>query len=114
ESSGPLLGALASSEYREQQVMLREGDVLAMSTDGLTEARRGRGRNMEMFGYEGLVAAVREEVTAHPASLGDAGIAVAERAREFAEGRINDDVCLLLARYTDSQRVGAYDEARKP
>ncbi|MES2465190.1 MAG: SpoIIE family protein phosphatase [Armatimonadota bacterium] len=98
ECSGPLLGVDAQSEYREQRATLRDGDVLAMSTDGLTEARRGRGRNMELFGYEGLVAAVREEVAKHPSSLGDAGIAVAERARAFAGGTINDDVCLLLAR----------------
>ena len=68
------------------------------STDGLTEARRRTGKKLEMFGYDGLVTAVREEVAWHMSSLGDAGIAVAERARSFAGGAINDDVCLLLAR----------------
>ncbi|MBC7806937.1 MAG: hypothetical protein H7145_12390, partial [Akkermansiaceae bacterium] len=43
----------------------------------------------------------REEVARHPSSLGDAGVAVARRAREFGGGAINDDVCLLLARCTE-------------
>jgi PAS domain S-box-containing protein len=98
ECSGTLLGVDSESEYREQRLTLCEGDVLAMSTDGLTEARRGTSRNREFFGYDGLVAAVRQEVERHPTSLGDAGVAVAERARAFAGGVINDDVCLLLAR----------------
>jgi serine phosphatase RsbU (regulator of sigma subunit) len=98
EASGPLLGMHSESEYREQWMSLAVGDVLAMSTDGLTEARRGSGGNREFFGYDGLVRAVREEVERHPTSLGDAEVAVAQRAREFGGGTINDDVCLLLAR----------------
>ena len=77
---------------------LADDDVLAMSTDGLTEARRGTGKRLERFGYDGLTAAVRDEVAQHPSSLGDAGVAVADRARTFAGGSLNDDVCLLLAR----------------
>ena len=100
---GPLLGVDAESEYDEQRDSLGDGDVLAMSTDGLTEARRWTqdGQNREFFGYEGLVRSVREEVAGHPASLGDAGLAVARRARDFAGGSVNDDVCLLLARCLD-------------
>ncbi|RYG94092.1 MAG: PAS domain S-box protein, partial [Alphaproteobacteria bacterium] len=75
ECGGPLLGMDAGSEYREQQVTLAEDDVLAMSTDGLTEARRGTSKRRELFGYDGLTTAVREEVARHPASLGDAGVA---------------------------------------
>ena len=46
---------------------------------------------------EGLARAVREETTPH-SSLAEAGVAVLTRARQFAGGAINDDVCLLLAR----------------
>ncbi|MBC8136335.1 MAG: SpoIIE family protein phosphatase, partial [Fibrella sp.] len=76
ECGGPLLGVDVGVEYRAQRVSLGVGDVLAMSSDGLTEARRrnNQGR-IEFFGYDGLTAAVREEVARHPSSLGDAGVA---------------------------------------
>jgi len=101
ECNGPLLGIEARSRYEEQRMTLAEGDVLAMSTDGLTEARPARrgSQRRELFGYGRLVQAVCEEVQRHPGSLADAGMAVANRARQFAGGTINDDVCLLLARY---------------
>ncbi len=108
DRGGLLLGVNAGAQYREQRVLLGPGDVLALTTDGLTEARRwsggsrdsngGGGRVRDFFGYDGLVRAVREEVAQNPSSLADAGMAVAKRAREFAGGTINDDVCLLLAR----------------
>ena len=104
ECGGPLLGVEAGSQYGEQALSLGLGDVLAMTTDGLTEAHEtGRTELVSaplrpFFGYDGLVRAVREELARHPSSLGDAGVAVAQRARAFAGRRINDDVCLLLAR----------------
>lgn len=100
DCNGPLLGVEQGAVYAQQTVALGGGDVLAMSSDGLTEARRGSGNRREFFGYDGLVQAVREEVARHPSSLSDAGAAVAARAREFAGGTISDDVCLLLARCT--------------
>lgn len=98
ECGGPLLGVEAESEFYEQRITLAVGDIIAMSTDGLTEARRGKGRNREFFGYDGLVRAVRDEVERHSSSLADAGVAIAQRARSFAGEAINDDICLLLAR----------------
>lgn len=99
--SGPLLGMDASAEFHAEQIPLEVGDILAMSTDGLTEARRRNiDEQMEFFGCDGLITAVRDEVGRHPSSLGDVGVAVAQRAREFAGGVIKDDVCLLLARCT--------------
>jgi len=97
ECGGPLLGVEAGSHYAEQRTLLGAGDVLALSTDGLTETRRRRGRDWEFFGYGGLVRAVREEAVG-TVSLAEAGLAVVERARAFAGGPVRDDVCLLLAR----------------
>jgi PAS domain S-box-containing protein len=101
ECDGPLLGMDHAGEFREQCAALAIGDVLAMSTDGLTEARR-RGSNgrVEFFGLDGVERAVREEVARHPHSLGDTGVGVAQQARDFAGGTINDDICLLLVRCT--------------
>lgn len=98
---GPLLGVEAHLTYDDQWERLSEGDVLALFTDGLTEARRGHGG--DFFGYEGVVQALREERNAQK-SLADLGEAIAARARTFAGGRLQDDVCLLLVRRTGYQR----------
>jgi serine phosphatase RsbU (regulator of sigma subunit) len=96
EAGGPLLGVEAASRYEAEQQLLEPGDLLAMSTDEITEARRP-GRGGAFFGHDGLVAAVRD--LAGSESLAAIGQEVARRARAFAGGGPqNDDVCLLLAR----------------
>lgn len=103
ECYGPLLGVdtggEAISEFCHQRVTLTAGDVLALSSDGLTEARRGRGRKREFFGYDGLVKAVREEVIVRSSSLTEVGPAVLRQAKDFTGGTLTDDVCLLLVRW---------------
>jgi sigma-B regulation protein RsbU (phosphoserine phosphatase) len=96
EAGGPLLGVAVDMEYGGQRDVMAEGDLLVMSTDGLTEARHPE-RRRQFFGAEGLAQAVREATALIP-SLAQVGLAVVERARAFAGGAINDDVCLLLAR----------------
>ena len=96
EAGGPLLGVDEHTVYQGQRATLAIGDVLVIATDGLTEARHPT-RRRDFFGMEGLAAAVREEEGRH-SSLSDVCWAVVERAREFAGGAINDDVCLLMAR----------------
>lgn len=93
---GPLLGALEGAQYTGQREMMAPGDLLVMSTDGLTEARHPE-RRRDFFGVEGLAQAAREEA-ARTSSLADVGLGVVARARAFAGGAIRDDVCLLLAR----------------
>ncbi len=92
---GPLLAADPESEYGVVSAPLLPGAVLVLATDGLTEARVGRGR--EFFGVEGLARAVSRGAALGP-SLRDAAEAVVAEALAFAGGRQNDDVCLLLAR----------------
>jgi serine phosphatase RsbU (regulator of sigma subunit) len=64
-----------------------------MTTDGITEARSAAA----FFGLDGL-AAVVGELAGRGEPLGEIGRAVAARARAFAGGQRQDDVCLLLAR----------------
>ena len=92
-AGGPLLGVLPEAEYEAQEAELAPGTILAMTTDGITEARRAGA----FFGLEGLAAAVGESAR-RGAPLGEIGRAVAARAREFAGGQRQDDMCLLLAR----------------
>jgi serine phosphatase RsbU (regulator of sigma subunit) len=89
-----LLGALDTAQYEIGRTTMETGDLLAITTDGITEARRAR--TSSFFGLDGLVGAVRD--TWNHESLAGIGQAVAERAQQFGGGALKDDVCLLLAR----------------
>jgi serine phosphatase RsbU (regulator of sigma subunit) len=56
ETGGPVLGLLPGSSYEEGRVSVREGDVLAMYSDGLTEANNLQGQE---FGEERLLRALQ-------------------------------------------------------
>ncbi|HOJ22840.1 MAG TPA: SpoIIE family protein phosphatase, partial [Armatimonadota bacterium] len=59
---------------------------------GVTEAEHGG----DLFGFERLEAAVQEWQGDHPQELVDH---IARRVREFAGGRIRDDLALLAIRW---------------
>lgn len=58
-------------------------------------------RCYRFFGYNSLVGAVRQR--AHLESLAEIGRAVARQAQDFAGGKQQDDVCLLLARKEEAK-----------
>jgi serine phosphatase RsbU (regulator of sigma subunit) len=64
-----------------------------MATDGITEARSPRRR---FFGYEGLIEAAQQAAPLH--SLEAIGQEIVARAKAFAGGKTQDDICLLTAR----------------
>jgi sigma-B regulation protein RsbU (phosphoserine phosphatase) len=55
--TGPVIGIMEEPEYEERVVALKQGDVLVMYTDGVSEALNG---NKEMFSEERLHAVVRK------------------------------------------------------
>jgi serine phosphatase RsbU (regulator of sigma subunit) len=66
--------------------------VLLLFTDGLTEARRGK----DFLDYEGLTRLAQEAVSNDtPGAIGEA---IMDGVRAFAEGALQDDACLLIAR----------------
>ncbi len=90
--SGTPLGIVPKAAYTARSMVLDADDLLLIATDGVTEARRGR----EFLGNDGMA---RLAAGALPnGSLAGIGAAVLEGAREFASGRLHDDICLLLAR----------------
>jgi sigma-B regulation protein RsbU (phosphoserine phosphatase) len=89
--TGALLGVVEDSRYATASVTLAPGDVLGMSTDGLTESRHGKG----LFGIDGVM---RELQAARRETLAEMEHRVVAAARLHAGGRINDDLCLLLIR----------------
>ena len=87
------LGVEPGERYPTATLCLAPGDTLLMVTDGITEARRGRG---DFLGYEGMTKLAQQHVTA--ASLQEMGQAIMEEAQSFSGGTLQDDACLLLVR----------------
>lgn len=90
------VGVLPEARYTEIATRLELGDTLLMLTDGITEARRGRG---DFWGGEGVTAILRANQCT---SLSETGETIVREARAFGGGTLRDDVCLLLARRSES------------
>jgi len=88
--TGPVLGGFTEAEFEEREVMLEPGDVLALFTDGLTEAGPSRAA---LLGGDGVAALLRRQ-------RGQDARAVASRliagVDAYAQGGRRDDVCLLV------------------
>ena len=89
---GLILGIDHDAVYETTDLLLEEGDTLLMTTDGITETRRGR----DFFGSERLLKAARKADGS--GTLQDVGQAIIDAARAHGGGRFGDDVCLLLVR----------------
>lgn len=92
EVQGALLGIEDDQEYPSAPFQLEHGDWLVLTTDGITEARRGR----EFLGDDGFRRLVTEASAQD--SLEKKAQSILSGAREFAGGDFRDDVCLVLAR----------------
>lgn len=90
--SGVPLGIAAKANYSGVDFYLEPDALLLVATDGITEARRGR----QFLGNDGMARLALEALPL--GSLKDIAQAVLDGATAFAENRLHDDVCLLLAR----------------
>lgn len=86
-----LVGALAEAEFTESTVRLEPGSVIAMFTDGVTEARI----SSEMFGEEGAREVVREHAGEPAQQIAEA---LFDAARDFAHGHLRDDVAIVVVK----------------
>ena len=89
--TGPILGGIEGAAYAEEAVRLEPGDVLALFTDGLTEAGPTRTALLRGDGVADLLQALAglqsaEEILARLMSGVDA----------YAQGGVRDDQCLLV------------------
>jgi serine phosphatase RsbU (regulator of sigma subunit) len=94
-TEGRPVGAFREAEYSNVLMPFAHGDTILMATDGITEARRGK----EFLSYEGMVALAAEHLTGSR-PVYEEGQAMLDSAREFASGKFQDDVCIVLARHT--------------
>lgn len=90
-ATGPVLGGFAGADYTEEVVTLERGDVLALFTDGLTEA--GPTRTALLSG-DGVAALLREHKGEESAPEIVARLIAG--VDSYAQGGIRDDVCLLV------------------
>jgi sigma-B regulation protein RsbU (phosphoserine phosphatase) len=99
ETTGPVIGMLRKSSYRENVVSLGPGDFLVAYTDGLCEAANARG---EEWGFRRLLETIQacRHQRAH-----DIVDRVLESAEHFAGGCPQfDDMTLWLGRIEESHR----------
>ena len=91
---GGLPLGIVPSAYTAIDVNIGEGDVLILSTDGLTEARC----ETKLLGLDGLADIAVACLTS--ATLQEMGECILEKTRQYTGGNLQDDACLLLARLT--------------
>ncbi|MGO8672497.1 MAG: SpoIIE family protein phosphatase [Capsulimonadaceae bacterium] len=89
---GLIMGINRDAQYQATDISLEASDTLIMTTDGITEARRGG----DLFGLDRVGEVARSAVKS--GTLHDIGTAILEAARVHGGGRFGDDVCLVLAR----------------
>lgn len=92
DPTGPVLGIRPIPVFRQQQVRLRRGDSLVAVTDGITEAWRADGGELDFFGTRGVVHAMREAVR----DARDPARAVCEAAKAHAGGKLCDDASVAV------------------
>jgi len=87
-----MVGAFEGMTFTEHSITLEPHAVLSLFTDGVTEARVGS----VMLQSEG----VRDVVEMHFAKSADAiADAIYARASEFAQGRLRDDVAIVVLKF---------------
>ncbi len=98
DRGGLVLGAFPESEYQEGHIVLSDGDLLLLYTDGLTEATWPDG---EELGRAGLVQFLSELAGESASSISQALISWAKRRAPNPE----DDITLMVMRITGESRL---------
>lgn len=91
--TGPPLGIAENAAYDSGRVTLASGDMLLLSTDGLSEAGPTR---LDLLGMDGMARLLRE--CAAEADTQAAADSLVAAAQAYAGGIFRDDVCTLLLR----------------
>ena len=93
QGAGAVLGALPDWTYQSYTSQLHPGDMLLLSTDGITEAENAQ---VEEFGDERLLQAAR----ARDGSAIEIQRAIMQQVTAFCGGNFRDDATLLVLRIT--------------
>ena len=98
-TTGPIIGMEPTPEYGTKTLLMGKGDVVVVSTDGLTESRDSQGNQL---GAEG-VAAWLAELAGGAQATADS---IVRRLRKRST-RITDDLALLVVRYMPKVSAGS-------
>lgn len=102
---GTVLGAFQDLAYKEDRARLREGDLVVLYTDGITEARNPTG---EQFGRDRLLHCLRDRGNS---SAREIIASILESIEAFSEGTPRkDDQTLVVLRVTN----GAFSRPTNP
>jgi len=94
EKGGLVLGAFANVQYEEETIQLRQGDVLVVFSDGVTEAMNAQG---DEFGDERLLSCIGAHRRLAPA---DQLNCLLKTVRTFTEGAPqSDDITAMVLKY---------------
>jgi sigma-B regulation protein RsbU (phosphoserine phosphatase) len=100
------LAIFSDTTYSEQTVMLKDGDIVLLFTDGIVEARNDEG---EMFGDDRLQAAL----LAAPGGPEEILASILRNQRQFLHGtRSRDDATMLVLELVEN--AGADEESQLP
>ena len=91
QGGGAVLGALPDWTYQSYTAQLQPGDMLLLSTDGITEAENAQ---LEEFGDERLLQAAR----ARDGSALEIQRVIMQQVSAFCGGNFRDDATLLVLR----------------
>ena len=95
--TGPVLGGFAEATFTEESVRLDPGDVLAVFTDGLTEAGPSRTSLLTGDGVASLLAETADRQASEPTTAEAVVRHLMAGVDTYAEAGIRDDQCLLVA-----------------
>ena len=94
------LGMFPTSEFQTGEVTLQPGDLLALYSDGITEATS---KNGEEFGDARLQAEIEQR---SDRTLADIQAGVLEAVRNWAGDELEDDMTLLMVRAIEAKEEG--------
>ena len=89
KESGLAVGVFPGKTYKVTRLRLAAQDLLALYTDGLTEARV----NSSLFGEEGLRRLITNEASL---STNDLAQRLSSTAKNFADGVLSDDLLVMI------------------
>jgi serine phosphatase RsbU (regulator of sigma subunit) len=85
-------------QYREESVLLLEGDRILLYTDGVTEARQGN----VFFGEDRVRESFERSVDTR-----DAARELLESVRRFVQSELRDDIAILVVEVRDGSGLGS-------
>lgn len=109
DTEGFPLGAWEDSEYEEKEIKLKDGDILAMFTDGITEARNSLG---EYYGLDRLKELIKKFKTLKASDIIEN---IYHKIEEFSNiAELHDDLTMIIVKGEfDLSKIDQYEHVKE-